>query len=222
MKYFTDDFIHFFQELENNNNKEWFHDNKKRYEASVKKPFESFVSALIEAVSKHEKLDILAKDCILRINRDMRFAKDKTPYNLHRTAFISNGGRKNKNLPGLFIRMSPELVGVMGGCFGPDKYQLYAIRAAIQNAPSEINQLRNEKTFKRNFGDIRGNTIKRVPKEFKESAAKEPLILNKQYYYMREDKSDLITSDMLLDKIMEYYFIMKPLNDYLTNAIKIL
>ena len=66
MKYFTKSYIQFFKELEKNNNKEWFHANKKRYESDVKLPFENFVGDLIDEIEKHEDLDIQPKDCILK------------------------------------------------------------------------------------------------------------------------------------------------------------
>ena len=160
------------------------------------------------------------KIAFLRINRDIRFAKDKTPYNLHRTAFISKGGRKDKSLPGLFIRLSPDMIGVMGGCFGPDKDQLKAIRAAIISNPKEINKLLQAKSFKDTFGKMQGTLMKRIPKEYQAAAKKEPLILHKQYYYMAEDKPSLIYSDGLIKTLMRYYKAMKPMNDYLSTAIK--
>lgn len=84
MQYFTQEYIDFFKYLSNNNHKEWFHDNIKRYENNIKKPFLNFVTSLIEEVSKiDDEVNLDAKKCISRINRDIRFSKDKTPYNLH-------------------------------------------------------------------------------------------------------------------------------------------
>lgn len=117
MKYFTDDFAKFFKDLAKNNHKEWFHENKKRYESSVKYPFTLFLKDLITEIQKFgTALDIEPKDCILRINKDIRFSKDKTPYNLHYTAFISKDGKKDKSIPGLFLRFSPEEIGIMACC----------------------------------------------------------------------------------------------------------
>ena len=221
MKYFNDDFIKFFKELSKNNHKEWFHSQKKRYQSSVKEPFETFVSDLILAIQKKDKnLKVEAKDCILRINRDIRFAKDKTPYNLHVTAFISKGGRKDKSIPGLFLRFSPEMVGVMGGCFAPDKNQLAAIRSSIIENPKGFPKLLQAKAFKEKFGSIKGEQMKRIPKEYQEAAEKLPLILNKQFYYVAEENPGLITSDHLMKTIMDYYKTMKPANDFLTQLIQ--
>ena len=81
MAWFTSDFNTFFKDLARNNNKEWFDANRKRYEASMKQPFESFTTEVIKRVAKHDKsVKIGPKEAIFRINRDIRFSKDKTPY----------------------------------------------------------------------------------------------------------------------------------------------
>jgi len=221
MKYFSPGFIDFFNELSVNNHKEWFHAQKKQYENSVKQPFQDFVNALIHEIQKEEPdLLVEAKDCILRINRDIRFAKDKTPYNLHTTAFVSKGGRKNKSIPGIFIRFSPKMVGIMGGCFGPDKGQLTSIRQSIIDHPHALRNLLETPSFQKKFGAMKGDQMKRVPVLYQAAAEKEPLILHKQYYFMAEEKPALITSDRLLSTIMDYYQAMKPVNNYLEQAIQ--
>ena len=221
MQYFTQDFIDFFKELSRNNHKDWFHQNKKRYEASVKQPFTTFVGKMIEEIQKYDpNLAIEPKDCILRINRDIRFSKDKSPYNLHYTAFISAGGRKDKSIPGIFLRLSPEMMGIMGGCFGPSKEQLHSIRTAIHKNANGFRKLIEDKDFVQKFGEIRGEVMKRIPKEWQDAYKKEPLIANKQFYFVAEESPDLITSETLIDTLMEYWKIMQPVNEYLTKAIQ--
>lgn len=219
MSFFTTDFIDFFLELEQNNNKEWFHSQKTRYQSNVKKTFENFVNALIHEIGKQEPLTVLPKDCILRINRDIRFAKDKTPYNLHVTAFISQGGRKDKSIPGFFIRLSPKMIGIMGGCFAIDKTQLASIRQSLIKDPEPLKSAIANPDFKSKFGGLKGDTMKRIPKEYQEVVKTEPLILNKQYYFMAELSPDLITSDQLLDICMDYFKAMKPVNDTLKKMM---
>ncbi|MEW7289280.1 DUF2461 domain-containing protein [Aquimarina sp. 2304DJ70-9] len=220
MQYFTKDFNAFFKELASNNHKEWFHANKKRYEVSVKNPFVAFVGDMIQEIQKLDTdLKIEPKDCILRINKDIRFSKDKSPYNLHYTAFISSRGRKDKSIPGIFLRFSPEMVGIMGGCFGPSKEQLEKIRKTIAKNPSAFKRLLENKDFVQKFGEIKGETMKRIPKEWKEACEKELLIADKQFYFVGEEAPGLITSEILVDELMNYWKIMRPVNEYLTKAI---
>lgn len=221
MHYFTEDFVAFFKELAKNNHKDWFHENKKRYEASVKKPFEVFVDTMIREIQKLDPaLQVESKNCVLRINRDIRFSKDKSPYNLYYTAFISNGGRKDKSIPGIFLRFSPEMVGIMGGCFGPSKEQLHKIRTTISKSPNVFRNLLEEKSFVQKFGEIRGETMKRIPKEWQDTCKKEPLIANKQFYFVGEEAPGLICSDVLVEEMMAYWQTMRPVNEYLLKAIQ--
>ena len=219
MNYFTDDFIKFFLELEKNNNRDWFAENKKRYEKSVKKPFYHFINELIIEINQlGGSLLLEAKDCVLRINRDIRFAKDKTPYNTHYTAFVSSGGRKDKNIPGIFIRLSASEIGIMGGCFGPDKEQLSRIRSFILDNKSEFEKAQRG-TFEKVFGEIKGEVQKRMPPEFKNEAEVYPAIARKQFYYTAMLDKSLITDSKLMDRILDNYKAMKPMNDFLITAI---
>lgn len=220
MKYFNSDYVKFFKDLANNNNKEWFHSEKKRYENSVKIPFKNFVAALISEVNKIDPaVQLEPKDCISRINRDIRFSKDKTPYNLNLNAFVSIAGKKDKSIPGLFVRLSHDMVGIMGGCYALDKNQLTSLRSKLMEDPGPFKKLIGSKAFKTKFGELRGEKMKRIPKEYQEFAKKEPLILNKQFYYMGEEKSSLIASDKLMPTIIQYFKVMKPVNDYLYQSM---
>jgi len=221
MQYFTKDFLDFFKELAANNHKEWFHDNKKRYEASVKNPFRKFLEDLFDEIKKHDKeFKVEAKDCIARINRDIRFAKDKTPYNLHYTAFAGRGGKKRKDIPGIFLRFGPEETGIMGGCYMPSKEQLAGIRKTISSNIPKFNKLISEKDFVAKFGDILGEEHKRIPLEFRVAHEKEPLIARKQFYYMAQREPKLVLSKDLIGEIMSYWHSARPVNEYLIKAIQ--
>ncbi len=219
MAYFTEDFISFFEELSNNNNKEWFHANKKRYEKHIKKPFAVFTQTLINEIGKHEKLEVLAKDCIMRINRDIRFAKDKTPYNTHVTAIISNEGKKNTIAPSIGIRLSAEKIHIMGGCYTPDKTQVANIRNTIISNPKILEDLIAAPAFKNLFGYIQGEQMKRIPKELKDSVIANPILLHKQFYYMAELSKNHITSPALLENVMAHYYAMRPMTEYFKAAV---
>ncbi len=221
MRYFTEDFVQFFKDLAVNNHKDWFHENKKRYETSVKKPFYAFIDDLILEVKKEiPDLDLQAKNCVARINRDIRFSKDKTPYNIHFTGFVSEGGRKDSSKPGIGFRFSPESVFIMGGCYSPDKDQIFKIRSAIAKNPAKFKKVLQDARFKDKFGHVRGEVNKRIDKQFAEAASKEPLLFNKQFYYLNELDVTTIVSDNLLDIMMAHWHAATPVNNYLKNALK--
>lgn len=220
MSYFSKDFIDFFKELEKNNSKEWFDANKKRYEKSVKIPFIDFISEIIARIKEDDdSINMTAKEAIFRINRDVRFSNDKSPYKTHTSAAISSGGKKDFSSPGLFLEMSHEGLGVYGGTYQPDKNQIFKIRSYIAENLDEFQEIINEKDFVKNFGTLLGEKNKKIPNEFIDVYAKEPFIANKQFYYMGNFKSDIIIKDSLSDFIIELYYISKPIKDFLYNAL---
>ncbi len=219
MEYFTQDFIDFFKDLSANNHKEWFHANKKRYINSVKNPFEGFIGDLIKEIQQHDaQLEVTAKECVSRINRDIRFSADKTPYHTHYSGFISRGGKKDKSIPGIYLRFGVEEIGIMGGCYGLDKAQLHALRSKISNDIPSFQKLISAPDFVSSFGEIQGEENKRIPAEFQKAFEKAPIIAKKQYYFVAKEKSSLITSKNLVPTIMKYWHIARPVNEYLIEA----
>lgn len=215
MQYFTKEYIKFFRDLEENNQKEWFHANKKRYETHVRKPMIAFTADLITEMQKHDpELDPVPSKCLGRINRDIRFSKDKTPYNKHLFAHITKGSREEP-IPGIAYRFGGGDCGIMTGHYNPSKAQLNRIRKRISNNLSTFQKLKSDKKFVDKFGSIKGEFYKRIPTEIADIYEKEPLIANKQFYYASEKKADFITSQNLLSEIMEYWLAAKPLNDFL-------
>ena len=221
MAWFTSDFNQFFKDLAKNNNKEWFDANRKRYEAGVKKPFEAFVTEAIKRIGKHDKsVSIEAKEAIFRINKDIRFSKDKTPYKLEASAIISPAGRKDHNTPGIYFAFGPENVKFYGGCYSPEKEQILAIREAIMKDGKGFRKVIDAKAFTTLFGTVQGEANKVLPPEFKAAAVKEPLIANKQFYVGAEKPAKLVTDPKLMDALMDHWLAMCPFNVWLAKAIK--
>jgi len=220
MSHLSPDFLEFFKELAPNNNKDWFDENRARYHESIKKPFEDFVTAVINEMRKtDESLNITYNDCIFRINRDIRFAKDKSPYKLNRSAFISNAGKKEKAIPGLYFELSPEHARVYTGVYQPDKEQLYAIREEIMENGKEFEKIISEKKFKATFGDILGDKNARLPKEFQAAAEKQSLLYNKQLYVYTTFEPEEILQEGFEKKIVETYKIAEPFAKFLSKPI---
>lgn len=221
MAWFTADFNQFFKDLAKNNNKEWFDTNRKRYEASVKVPFETFVGEAIARVSKVDPtVTITPREAIFRVNRDIRFSKDKTPYKMKMSAIVSAGGRKDHSASGIYFELGPENVAFYGGQYQPEKEQLLQLREHIAANLKKFKDLYEDKNFVKHFGSIQGDRNKIVPAEFKAALAKEPLLANKQFYFMAELPPTTVTSPKLADLLMEHYKAMRPLNEFLATALR--
>lgn len=220
MAYFSQDFIDFFTELSKNNHKDWFDQNRKRYENVVKKPFKAFVEEMIVRVNEQDpEVQIEAKNAIFRINRDIRFSKDKTPYKTNVSAIVSKGGRKDKTTPGLYFELSPEKLRIYGGVYMADKDQLQFLREEIAGNLDKFHKIIHHKDFVSHYGKVLGEASKRIPKNLKEAAEKEALILNKQFYYFAELAPETVLKEDLPDIIMKYYHAGKPMMDFLKRAL---
>lgn len=220
MAHFTEDFLKFFQGLAKNNEREWFHANKKDYETHVKNPFKDFVQLIIDKMQEVDPtVVILPKDAIFRINRDIRFSKDKTPYKTNVSAAISAGGRKDHSKPGIYFEMGAEKFGIYSGVYMPDKNQLQSIREGIASQPKEFGKILKDRKFKKFWGEIHGEKNKRIPKEFKEDVETQPLIANKQFYVMTQFDADKILDPKLDKIIMDHYLAAKPMGDFFYEAI---
>jgi uncharacterized protein (TIGR02453 family) len=216
MKYFSKDFIGFFTELETNNNSEWFHANQKRYETHVKKPMLSLLTDLLAELQKLDwEIDAEPKKCIGRINRDVRFSKDKTPYNVKVFCHI-NKGSKTEPIPVIAFQLGATEMVIMSGYHSPEKEKISSIREKIKSETATFQKIYSEPSFVSKFGTICGERLKRIPPEYKEAFEQEPLVANNQFYYMKKLNSDLILSDELLPVLIEHYKAAKPLNDFLS------
>lgn len=219
MAHFTPDFLQFYMELAANNHKDWFDLNRKRFEKSVKVPFQQFTQHLINNIAKNDDAfkDLEAKDCIFRINRDIRFSKDKTPYKLMSSAVVAAGGKKSRAINGIYFELGPEHVRAYGGIYEIDKNDLEAVREGIADNLAEFQQLISDKSFKKMYGQILGEKNKVLPAHLREAAEKEPLIFNKQWYFFAEFPAEMAIDDNLDSILLECYQTFKPLQDFLNQ-----
>jgi uncharacterized protein (TIGR02453 family) len=221
MAWFNKDFIAFFLELEANNNKEWFHENKKRFEKVVKEPFHDFVAEMISRIQKdNPEIALQPKDAIFRIYRDVRFSKDKTPYKTNVSAIISSGGRKDLTTPGTYIELKASGIQYYGGAHQLEKEQLVKVRNAIMKNPQVFNSIIKSTDFVKNFGDIKGEKNKRLPKEYVEAAENQPILFNKTFYYGTKLDTGILLQNNLADEIYNLYLVGKPFNNFLKKIIQ--
>ena len=221
MQYFNKSFLNFFKELEKNNNKGWFDENRSIYETEIKKPFEIFTLDLSNEIKKFDpEILVEPKNSIFRINKDIRFSKDKSPYKLNRSCAISKHGKKDHGSPGYYVEISAKKIGLAGGAWAPSPEHLAMIRQEIAYHMKDFKKLIEDKKFKDSFGVVQGEKYKKVPKEYAEEALLQPLLYNKQFYYWKELPASLITSDQLLKTIVADFKTVKLLNQFFRKAME--
>jgi uncharacterized protein (TIGR02453 family) len=216
MSFFSPDFLAFFKELVSHNHKDWFDINRKRYLSEVKEPFVDFVNRVISELSKTKDSfkDLEAKECIFRINRDIRFSKDKSPYKLFVSAVIAPDGKRSKGASGIYIEFSPEYVRIYGGLYSPDREMVGEVREHIAGNLEEFQSLYQNKDFFGFYGELLGEKNKTLPAEWRPIAQQELLLYNKQWYFYSEREPDFILSEGLLNWVLEGYRIAQPMIDF--------
>jgi uncharacterized protein (TIGR02453 family) len=207
----------FLSDLRKNNDKEWFNNNRSRYN-EARANFELFVQMVIDEIIKFDPIlkGLEAKSCTYRINRDIRFSNDKTIYKTHLGAFIVKGGKKNGDkFAGYYVHVEPGNKSMIaGGAYLPPMPWLSAIRNKIDEQGNKFIRILNDKDFKKYFGEIEGEKLKSAPKGFSRDHPYIDLLRMKSFLAARIISDKEIISGGCFDLIIKASRAMKPLNDF--------
>ncbi len=215
----TKEYISFFEGLAENNHKEWFDEHRKEYEKNVREPFIELIESLIPALLEIEpSLHTDAKKTLFRINRDIRFSKDKTPYNTLMKASLSSEGKKSE-VPGFYLGIGAEYVHLGGALYQLSKDRLLKVRELIASNKDEFIAILNNPHFKTHFGELQGERNKRIDKKFSDVESELPYIANKQFYAMAKlETNELIRAENQIKLMMKYFKAIQPLHSFLMRA----
>ncbi|QDT06056.1 hypothetical protein K227x_44630 [Rubripirellula lacrimiformis] len=159
----------FLRALRRNNNREWFNENKPRYEQDVRQPAIELVRRLEKPLaSAAPMLGVIAKGhggSVMRIYRDTRFSKDKTPYKVNVGISIRHQADSNIHSPGIYLNLAPGDCFLGAGLWQPPSNQLAAIRAAIDESPKDWIRARDQKRFRESFTLV-GSSLKTAPRDY--------------------------------------------------------
>ncbi|MEA4981490.1 MAG: DUF2461 domain-containing protein [Paludibacter sp.] len=217
----TANILDFLSELKDNNNREWFAENKERYE-STKKDFERISDALIFEISKFDEdiKHVAAKDCVFRIYRDTRFSHDKTPYKTHYGVFIAAGGGRKSVRGGYYFHLEPGNCFVATGVWCPPPEVLKALRQSVYENIDELKEIINHPDFSRYFKTFyQDDKLKTAPKGFPKDF--NDIELLKLKHYMVEYKLDesFLTQNELVSKVAGIFKTAYPLNVFLNYTV---
>ena len=205
--------------LQANNNKPWFQARRAEYEAA-RQCFEDYVDEFIQAFRTVEDFeDLSAKECAFRIYRDVRFAKDKSPYKPNMAASIALGGKRSLRAPYYIHIEPPNRSFLAGGIYMPTPDQLAAIRRAIDRHPAQLKAAISGKPFKKYFGALSGEKLKTPPRGYASDHPEIELLKYKQFItsYALTDKD--VLSPRLVARTVEVFAALKPLLDFLNDAV---
>lgn len=214
-----DKVLQFLTELAENNNRDWFNDNKKRYNESKEKIL-FLTDVLINEIGKFDPaiIGVSPKDCVFRIFRDVRFSKDKRPYKTNFGSFIAKGGRKSMN-PGYYFHIEPQQSFVGGGVYMPPAEPLRAIRNYMALHAPDFIKIKNDKDFKAVFSEMYDHQLKTAPKGFPKDHEYIDLLRYKSFVFSHSLDNKMVKSDAFLDHTIKAYKQLHKVNEFLGDAL---
>jgi len=214
------DSLHFLKRLKENNNREWFANQRDEYERA-KNSFSGFIEKLIIQINEFDSTigPLEPKDCIFRIFRDVRFSRNKDPYKENMGAYIAKGGRK-RGFAGYYFHLEPSASFISGGIYMAPTEIMRRIREDIELYSNEFCPIVESKLFMQTFESLGNEKLKRVPTGFSaDSPVSEYLKLKNITPAVSLDDTEL-TNNNILSKTVDTFKIMSPLIAFLNRSIE--
>lgn len=209
----------FLDDLGENNNKAWFDRNRPRYE-QARALFEELVQEFIFSMSKvHDLGSLSARDCVFRINRDIRFSKDKSPYKTNFAAEIAPGGKNSATL-GYYVHFAPHDASIIaGGVYMPSSGQLAKFREAIAKDAAPFKRITKDRDFRKYFGAVEGEKLSTAPQGFSRDHPEIELLRLKQVLVVHHFSDKQVIARTFPAEAVRVMKAMTPFNDYLNRLL---
>lgn len=214
--------IEFLKELKSNNSKSWFDQNRKRYD-KMKSDYISLAGRILEQMKDIDpSLDMVtAKDCIFRINRDVRFSADKSPYKTNLGIALHPGGKKF-NLAAYYLHIEPGQSFIGGGLWMPEAPLLSKVRKEIHYFYHDLVDILNNPLYKKTFGSLDvedGQKLTRPPKGYEAEDPAIEFLKLKSFTASTPLPDEMLTSDKLVGHIINTFTILKPLIGFINRGL---
>ncbi|HEX8548235.1 MAG TPA: DUF2461 domain-containing protein [Cytophagaceae bacterium] len=216
----TKQILDFLKKLQKNNNKEWFEKNRDTYEA-IKSQLKEFATALIESINQFDPSlgPLESKDCLFRINRDVRFSNNKSPYKTNVGMYLARGGKKSK-YAGYYLHLQPGNESfIAGGLYVPEAEDLKRVRDEIDYDAADLLKILKSKAFVKYFSEINGDKLKNPPKGYAKDHPNIELLKHKSFVMFHRLSDDQLLSKDLSKYCPEVFKQMTPLNSYFNRAL---
>lgn len=216
--------IKFLKDLKKNNNKPWFDKNRKFYEAA-KADFASFIQQVIDQHSRKDSTikNLLAKDCMFRINRDIRFSRDKSPYKTNFGASINKAGRKAMNAAGYYFHLEPGGSFMGGGLYMPMPEELKKVRQEIDYNFAAFQKIVGAKKFKSIYGDLDKSKeflLSRLPRGYEPGNPAEEYLRLKSYIAMTPISDKDLSSKDLVKKTVAAFDALYSFVEFINKSFE--
>jgi uncharacterized protein (TIGR02453 family) len=214
--------LQFLTTLKQNNQREWFHENKLFYE-KAKKNFEEVASALLEGLKSFDETlqNIEVKQSIFRIYRDVRFSPNKEPYKTHFGVYFAKNGGKNSNYAGYYFHLDPAESFFGGGIYMPLPEYLKAIRKEIYYQIDEFNAILVAPAFSKYYDGIDEiEKLKKAPADFPKDFPEIELLKNKHFFSSHYYDPQDALKDNFVSHVINGFKVVKPLVDFINFSVE--
>ena|SRR5438067_325647 len=215
--------LKFLKDLKKNNNRPWFDAHRKQYE-TARSDFENFIRSVLNKHCKNDSdlKELVAKKCMFRINRDIRFSKDKSPYKTNFGASMDKGGKKS-GLAGYYFHLEPGKSFLGGGIWMPQPDSLKKVRQEIDYCFDEFKKIISNKKFKTVYGDLyTGENVQlsKVPQGFEKNNPAAEYLKFKSWLVLADVSDSALTSKDLVAKTVEAFYVMQPFVKFLNRPLE--
>jgi uncharacterized protein (TIGR02453 family) len=212
--------LQFLEDLKKNNNRDWFLANKARYE-TYKKEYHKLIGEFLDAMKPKDKnLEMLeVKNCTFRINRDIRFSKDKSPYKSHMGIWM-NTNPSGVNAPGYYIHIEKGASFLAGGFYSPEAHELKKIRKEIAFFYEDLEEIVDDKNFRKHFSGLdKNNTLKTAPKDFEKDHPAIEFLKLKSFTVSHKISDKELTDKDFVKNAAQKLITIKPLIEFLNRGL---
>jgi uncharacterized protein (TIGR02453 family) len=203
----------FLNRLKNNNHRNWFDAHKSEFK-QIDDALKEFYTFVVEDLNVSDTID---KMKIFRIYRDVRFSKDKTPYNTHRSVSFSRATESLRG--GYYLKIAPGESRMAGGFFQPNPVDLKRIRKEFETDDQEIREIINDSTFTKMFVSLEGDEVKTAPRGFDIEHPAIDLIRKKSFLAVRRFTDEEVLSANFRQELKESYLALRPFFDYMSAVL---
>ncbi|MFD2567577.1 DUF2461 domain-containing protein [Pseudotenacibaculum haliotis] len=206
--------LQFLKDLKKNNNRDWFAENKPKFKEAQDNA-KAFWEAIRTNLEKHDEIE---KIKMFRIYRDVRFSKDKTPYQPHFAGSLSRLGKQLRG--GYYLRIRPGESFLAGGFWEPNKEDLFRIRKELEIDATEMREILAEKKYQHYFGGVfEGSELKTAPKGFDKEHPDIDLIRKKAYIAVRNFTDTEVLDPDFINEVDRSFKALRPFFDYMSDVL---
>jgi uncharacterized protein (TIGR02453 family) len=205
--------LQFLERLKKNNNREWFAGHKNEFDV-LKTEVRGFYQALLECMKSH---DTIGKLKMFRIYRDVRFSKDKTPYQPHFAGSFSRAGARLRG--GYYLRIKPGETFIATGFWGPEKDDLWRIRKEFEQDASKFRKTISTPSLKKIWGTVQGEEVKTAPKGFNKGHPDIDLIRKKQFIFVKTFSDKEVLYSDFISEVNNAFKAIRPYFDLMSEIL---